>query len=155
MTVDLAARMAPVVGLQLAASLYPYGDPVRDRAHLALLERFRVRLDPRLTWLTEVPVPIAGDPRSGDAVIETTDTRVLVEAETRITDVQAVERKAFAKARDLGADRVILLLADTANNRQVLHLHPEFRVRFPVSQRTCLVALARGDDPGGDAIVIV
>src|SRR4029079_2262908 len=55
LTIDLAARVAPVVGLQVAISLYPNGDPVRDRAHLALLERFRRRLNPRLRWQTEVP----------------------------------------------------------------------------------------------------
>lgn len=54
LTIDLAARIAPVVGLQLAASLHPNGDPVRDRGHLAFLQRFKARLHPGLGWRTEV-----------------------------------------------------------------------------------------------------
>jgi transcriptional regulator with XRE-family HTH domain len=92
LTIDLAARIAVVVGLQLAASLYPNGDPVRDRAHLALLERLRARLHPRLAWKTEVPIPIAGDLRAGDGMIMGTFGTILVEAETRLTDIQAVQR---------------------------------------------------------------
>jgi transcriptional regulator with XRE-family HTH domain len=155
LTVDLAARIAPVVGLQLAASLHPNGDPVRDRAHLALLDRFKVRLHPSLSWRTEVPMPIAGDLRGADGMIEGASGSILVEAETRLTDVQAVERKAFLKKRDLGADRVILLIADTPNNRKVLDLHPELRERFPIGTRTCLAALGRGEDPGGDCLVVL
>ena len=155
LTVDLAARIAPVVGLQLAASLHPNGDPVRDRAQLALLQRFRPRLHPSLSWRTEVPMPIAGDQRSGDGLIGGAFGSVLVEAETRITDLQAVERKTFLKKRDLGADRVVLLIADTPNNRKVLDLHPELRERFPIGTRKCLAALGRGEDPGGDCLVIL
>ena len=155
LTIDLAARIAPVVGLQLAASMHPTGDPVRDRAQLALLARFRPRLHPSLSWRTEVPMPIAGDLRSGDGIIGGAFGSVLVEAETRLTDLQAVERKALLKKRDLGADRLILLIADTPNNRNVLDLHPELRERFPMGTRKCLAALARGEDPGGDCLVVL
>jgi transcriptional regulator with XRE-family HTH domain len=155
LTIDLAARIAPVVGLQLASSLHPNGDPVRDRAHLALLERFRLRLHHSLAWQTEVPMPIAGDLRAGDGVIEAEFGTILVEAETRLIDIQAAERKSGLKQRDLGADRLILLIADTPANRRVLALHPELRVRFPVGARRCLAALGRGEDPGGDCLVIL
>jgi transcriptional regulator with XRE-family HTH domain len=155
LTIDLTARIAPVVGLQLAASLHPNGDPVRDRAQLALLKRFRPRLHPSLSWRTEVPMPIPGDLRSGDGIIEAAFGSVLVEAETRVTDLQAVERRAFLKKRDLGADRLILLIADTPNNRRVLELHPELRERFAIGMRKCLAALARGEDPGGDCLVVL
>ena len=155
LTIDLAARIAPVVGLQLAASLHMNGDPVRDRAHLALLQRFRPRLHESLSWRTEVPMPIAGDLRSGDGLIDGDAASILVEAETRVTDLQAAERRALLKKRDLGADRVILLIADTPNNRKVLDLHPELRERFPIGTRRCLAALGRGADPGGDCLVIL
>lgn len=155
LTIDLAARIAPVVGLQLAASLHPNGDPIRDRAHLALLERFRLRLDRGLAWRTEVPMPIPGDLRAADGVIDGPFGTILVEAETRVTDVQAVERRSMLKRRDLGARRLILLIAETPNNRNVLDLHGELRERFPVGTRTCLAALGRGDDPGGDCLVVL
>jgi hypothetical protein len=88
MTIDLVARVAPVVGLELAAALHLDGDPVRDRAHLALLQRFRSRLPPGARWRTEVPVPIAGDLRSGDAVVDVAEGEVLIEAETYLGDIQ-------------------------------------------------------------------
>ena len=120
-----------------------------------MLERFRPRLHQSLSWRTEMPMPIAGDLRSGDGMIEGGFGSILVEAETRLTDLQAVERKAFLKKRDLAADRVILLIAETPNNRRVLDLHPEVRERFPIGARKCLAALARGDDPGGDCLVVL
>jgi hypothetical protein len=152
---DLVARIAPVVGLLLAASLHPNGDAVRDRAHLALLGRFRRRLGPGLSWRTEVPMPIAGDLRAGDAAVEGSFGLALVEAETRITDLQAIDRKANLKKRDLAAERLILLIADTPSNRRVIDLHPELRSSFPVAMRRCLAALAKGEDPGGDSVVIL
>lgn len=155
LTIDLAARMAPVVGLQLAASAYPNGDPVRDRAQLALLGRLRIRLHSSLGWRTEVPMPIAGDLRGADGVVDGPSWSIVVEAETRVTDAQAVERRSALKKRDLGADRLILLLADTPNNRTVLRLHPELREQFPVGGRRCLAALGRGEDPGGDCVVLL
>lgn len=108
-TIDLVARVAPTVGLELATALHPNGDPVRDRGHLALLGRFRERLPANTSWRTEVPVPITGDLRSGDAVVSVTDGDVLIEAETHVGDIQTIERKISAKARDLGVDRVVLL----------------------------------------------
>jgi transcriptional regulator with XRE-family HTH domain len=138
LTIDLAARVAPAVGLQLAASLHLNGDPVRDRAQLALLGRFRRRLHPSLTWRTEVPMPIPGDLRAADGIVDGAFGTVLVEADTRVSDIQAVERKAALKQRDVGANSLILLLADTPNNRQVLELYLELHERFPVGTRKCL-----------------
>jgi transcriptional regulator with XRE-family HTH domain len=155
LTIDLAARMAAVLGLQLAASLYPSGDPVRDAAHLRLLGRFRTRLHRGLTWRTEVPIPIAGDLRSGDALITDTDWDALVEAETHLGDIQLIERRSSAKQRDLGAERLILLVADTRHNREVIRLHRELRERFPVDARTCLRELGSGRDPGGDCLLVL
>jgi transcriptional regulator with XRE-family HTH domain len=155
LTVDLAARIAPVTGLQLAAQLYPNGDPVRDRAQLALLDRFRNRLGPAIWWRSEVPVPISGDLRSGDAMLGSDDWDGLVEAETHLGDVQLIERRAAAKQRDLGAKRLILLVSDTRHNREVIRLHPELRARFPIYPRTCLARLGLGRDPGGDCHVIL
>ena len=100
-------------------------------------------------------MPITGDLRAGDGVLKAPFGSILVEAETRVTDIQAVERKSVLKQRDLGADRLVLLIADTPTNRRVLALHPELRERFPVGTRRCLGALGRGEDPGGDCLVIL
>jgi transcriptional regulator with XRE-family HTH domain len=155
LSIESAAKVASVLGLALSVGLYPAGPPVRDRAHLALIERLRVRVSPDLRWRTEVPVPIAGDLRSADIVINGRSFGILGEAETRLYDVQALERRIGAKQRDLALERVVLLLADTATNRRVVASLPELARRFPVSARACLRALAEGRDPGGDAIVFL
>jgi transcriptional regulator with XRE-family HTH domain len=82
LTFDLGARLAAALGLELSASLHAEGAPVRDKGHLALLERLRVRLSLALRWRTEVPIPITGDRRSADAVISGAAFEILVEAET-------------------------------------------------------------------------
>lgn len=155
LTIEFAAKMAAALGLQLSVTLHPDGDPVRDAAHLALIERFRRRMPPGLRWRTEVPVPIEGDRRSADIVLDGPGVEAMVEAETRLDDVQALERRIAAKQRDLGIGRVILLVADTRHNRSVIARFPTIRERFPVSTRACLSTLARGRDPGGDALVIL
>lgn len=155
MSIDAVARIAAVVGLRLSASLHPDGDAVRDRGHLALLERFRSRRGPSVTFRAEVPMPIEGDRRSADCVIAdgAHGLEAIVEAETRLDDVQALERAIAGKQRDLGISRAILLVADTKHNRTVIAATPELRRRFPVDTRTCLAALKAGRDPGGDALV--
>ena len=155
LSIELAARMAAALGLELSVSIHPDGEPVRDKAHLALLDRFRRRLPSNTRWRTEVPMPIEGDRRSADAVVECPGLAALVEAETRIGDVQALERAIAGKQRDLGVGRVILLVADTRHNRQLIARVPELARRFPVGTRACLAALARGRDPGGDCLVIL
>jgi transcriptional regulator with XRE-family HTH domain len=153
-TIDLVARAAVALGLDLAVSFHPNGDPARDRGHLALLGRFRARV-PHVGWQTEVPVPLAGDLRSGDALVTIPAGDILIEAETHASDVQLVERRAAAKARDLGALRVVLLLADTGHHWRLLREHPELRQRFPMGTREVLAALRAGRDPGADGLVIL
>jgi transcriptional regulator with XRE-family HTH domain len=155
LTIELAARMAAALGLQLNVSMHPDGNPVRDAAHIALLGRFQARLPSSLRWRTEVPIPIDGDRRSADAVVDGPGVEAMVEAETRIDDIQALERRLSAKQRDLGIRRVILLAADTRHNRSVVANNPQLLARFPVTTRACLSALTHGQDPGGDALVFL
>ena len=53
--VSQLARALAVVGLDLHIRAYPGGAPVRDAAHLALLERLRVRLGPMVTGAPRCP----------------------------------------------------------------------------------------------------
>jgi len=152
---DLLSRMASALGAELSLGVHPVGPPVRDRAHLALLQRFSTRLGPSVTWHTEVPIPISGDLRSADGVAGATDFDAIVEAETRLHDIQATERRLRAKQRDLGATRAILLVADTRHNRAVIAAVPDLKRQFPVGTRACLAALGKGRDPGGDCLVIL
>jgi hypothetical protein len=68
--VDVICRVAALLGLDVSIGLYPSGSPVRDAAHLALLERLRIRLGPSRRLSLEVPMPIAGDMRSVAAGVD-------------------------------------------------------------------------------------
>lgn len=150
------AILSAVVGLQLSVNAFPVGAPMRDHAHAALLERFRALLSAALKWATEVPMPNAGDLRAWDARITGPDFRIGVEAETRVRDGQALERRIRAKQRDGMVDGVILILADTRANRQFLRERSaSFTKLFPVAPRDVLTALAAGRRPPGNAVVLV
>ena len=84
-----------------------------------------------------------------------TDFDAIVEAETRLHDVQATERRLGAKQRDLGTPRAILLVADTRHDRAVISAVPNLKRQFPVGTRACLAALGKGRDPGADCLVIL
>ncbi len=153
--IDLIARFAAVVGCELSMGIHPVGTPVRDKAHLALLARFASRLHPSIAWRTEVPMPIPGDLRSADGRAASNDFAAIIEAETRLDDVQAAVRRLRSKQRDLDVPRAILLVADTRHNRKVIDEVPDLRREFPIDTRHCLLALGRGEDPGGDCLVIL
>ena len=162
---DLLSRIASALGGELSIGVHPIGPPVRDKAHVALLERFAARLGPNVAWQTEVPIPLPGDLRSADGVatvppnpagpVDGGPVDAVVEAETRLHDVQATERRLRAKQRDLGTKRAILLVADTRHNRGVISAVPELRRQFPVGTRSCLAAFKAGRDPGADCLVIL
>lgn len=155
-SVVMLARAMSVVGLDLALRAYPGGTPLRDAAHLSLLGRLRERLGPGVRWATEVPFPVPGDLRAWDAVMSIGAERVGVEAETRVRDVQALERRLALKERDGGVDHLVLLLADTRHHRMLLASGSAgLRVRFPVDGRACLASLAASRAPAGNAIVLL
>ena len=149
------ARLAAVVGLRPSFRLYPDGDPIRDMAHVQLLERLHDRIAPQLRWRTEVPLPIPGDLRSWDATIAGLGFVVGVEAETRVRDAQALARRTNLKQRDGQLDHVLLLVAATRANRRALAVATGLADAFPVSQRDCLRALREDRDPGGSALIVL
>lgn len=150
------ALACAAVGLVLTTRAYPAADPVRDAAHTRLLARFRERLPDSALWLTEVPLPIPGDLRALDGFSRLGGRTIGIEAETRLTDLQAMERKVQLKKRDAQLDVLILLVADTRSNREVLGLHREnLRAAFPLDTRTVLAALSAAEAPAADGIVIL
>jgi hypothetical protein len=127
-----------------------------DQPQLSLLARLRGRLHPSWSWETEVPVPIPGDLRAGDCRIANPDCAILVEAYTRFSDYQAHVRSAHRKQADLGATRLLLLLAATHANRSAIReAGVVARDSFPIGTKAALMALADGRDPGADAIVFL
>jgi transcriptional regulator with XRE-family HTH domain len=155
-SVDDLARAFAIVGMEFSARAYPVASPMRDRAHLEVLERFHARISATFDWRTEVPLPNAGDLRTWDAIARAEDIRIAIECETRPTDWQALERRLHLKERDGRVDRLILVLSDTRSNRAFVREHARaIAASFPVSGRAALAALAAGHDPGGNAVVLV
>ena len=150
------SRHAATVGLRLHVGAYPGGRRLLDAPQLALLNRFRARIAPAWRWEQEVPIPIEGDLRAADARITTPGCAIVVEAITRLADVQAQLRAAQLKRRDLSAQRLILLLAATgANRRAQREAGPVLPGALPIATRAALDALEAGRDPGGDALVLL
>ena len=82
--------------------------------------------------------------------------RVGVIAETRIRDLQALLRREHRKQVDGSVHHLILLVADTKNNRAALHeADGLIAVAFPLSTRGVLAKLARGEVPGASGVVIL
>jgi hypothetical protein len=156
LTIDQASRACAAVGLKLVVRVYPDSDAVLDTPQLALLERFRVRLGGTGTWAREVPLPIAGDRRAWDAVVEIGGHRVAIEAEARLRDLQALERRLALKQRDGGLPIIVLLVNDTAANRKVLKQHEEeIRASFPLDGRAILAAMDASRSPAANGIVVM
>jgi hypothetical protein len=155
------AAFASAVGLRLHARMYPAGPALRDRAQLALLERFQRRLPDAVDVRLEVP--IGADPRdmrAWDMVVvlrgRQATVTVGVEAITRLRDVQAQLRAAQLKRQDSGVSRLVLLLADTHANRTALaSADPMIRASFPIGTRAAMAALTAGRDTGGDALIVI
>jgi transcriptional regulator with XRE-family HTH domain len=150
-------RLAAANGLRLVVRAYPDHDPVRDVAHARLLERFRLRLHPSLRWRTEVPLHGSTGLRAWDGLVERPPRRTAVEAETRIRDSQALERRLALKLRDdQTIESLILLVAETAGNRAALAVAREhLRGAFPLDTREILGALGAGRLPDAGGIVVL
>jgi hypothetical protein len=156
LSIDQAGRAAAAVGLRLVLRTYPDGDPVRDAAQLALLERFRRRLPPGTRWQTEVPLPIPGDRRSWDGLAQHRGRRAGCEAETGLRDIQALERRIALKLRDGEVDVVILIASDTLANRRTLDAYREtLRTLLPLDGREILAAFRAGQLPDRSGLVVL
>lgn len=161
-SVQRLATIAEVLGLETSLRFFPSGDPIRDHAHSALLERLHGRCHRSLTWRTEVPFPAVGDQRAWDALIRGVDPvtenvwRVGVEAETRPNDLQALDRRLALKERDGGANWMVLLLLGSRHNRELLAAHGSvLRLRFPLEGRRALELLAAGAPLGQNALIVL
>jgi transcriptional regulator with XRE-family HTH domain len=156
---ELLIRLADVVGLDLVVRAYPGRDPTLDAGQRRLLRRLADRLGPGWEWQFEVPLPILADRRAWDAVAtrRSTGLRIHVEAETRLDDaVQALLRRIALKHRDTPDARVLLVVADTRHDREIVRAAgAELAAMFPGDPRQALARLAMGVDPGADVLVLV
>lgn len=156
-SMDLLCRAARAVGLTPALSLYPSGERIRDRAQLALLDRFVQMLGSPLRLMREVPLPAAGDLRAWDGRISDGGATASIEGESKILDAQALSRRVSIKQRDdPGCGVVILVVNDTAHNRRILAEHREaLRSQFPLDGAAIARAIRAGRIPPLSGIILV
>ena len=79
-----------------------------------------------------------------------------VEAETRLRDWQALERRLALKLRDGSVDGLILLVWNTRGNQAALRaLGSNVHTTFPVPGRRALELLGAGVNPGGSTLIVL
>ena len=151
-----ASRLLACVGLELAVRGYPAGRGVLDDAQLELIARLKPLVEAHWNWRTEVPIPLDGDPRAWDVVLGGPAASIGVEAESRLRDIQALDRRVMLKLRDSKLDRAVILVAGTRTNRTLLREVGELiRANYPIASHAALEALRNGRDPGGNAIIVL
>ncbi len=152
---DELAQHCAALGLRLSLKAYPDGLPVRDAAQLRLLERLRRQIGPGLRWRTEVPVGGVDDLRAWDVLLEG-DHDTGIDAETRLYDLQALQRRTELKWRDSGVARVVLVIAGTRHNRALIREHrAALSSTLPLDTAAVMRALRRGVAPPANGIAIV
>lgn len=150
------ATLARVVGLDLSVRCFPSAGPLRDVAHVRLLDRFLARVATGVGRRLEAPIRLPGDQRAWDVLLVVGGMRIGVAAETRLRDAQALVRREQAKARDDGVDLLLLVVADTLANRLALRdARDVLSADLPMRTRDVLWALGRGQAPSGSGIVVV
>lgn len=102
-----------------------------------------------------MPIPIAGDQRAFDAVIDGGAVKVAVECVTRLEDAQATERAVNRKQLDAGIPCLILVLAATRHNRAALAAAPTLREAYPLSTRAILAGLRVGRQPSANGLIFL
>ena len=150
------SEIASLLGLELSAGLHPVGEPIRDKGHQALIERFRAELSPAFKVLAEVPLPTPGDRRAWDLLLRLPGQLIGVEAETRIRDMQRLVRHVHQRDRDGGADQVVVLLATTRTNRELVdELRIALGPAYATSPRQILGSLRAGQPVPGSGVVLL
>jgi hypothetical protein len=153
--IDLCT-VASLLGLEPALSFHRVGPALRDKGHEALIGRLLRLLAPAWLVAREVPFPNPGDPRWWDLLLRLPDFRLGIEAETRIRDMQALVRRMRERARDGGADYLLLVLSDSAHNRELVgELRRALGDEFRWHPRDLLRALREGRQLPGSGLVLL
>jgi hypothetical protein len=79
-----------------------------------------------------------------------------IDAETRLSDVQALQRRSELKQRDSGVDVMVLLVARSRHNAAVLRAHrAALASTFPAATYEIMSALRTGRVPSRNGIVVL
>jgi len=153
--IDDLATHAAALGLRLSIKLYPDGSPVRDAAQLRLIGKLRDIIGDGFIVRTEVLAGGRGDLRAWDVVLDG-PIQIAIDAETRLHDIQALQRRLELKRRDSRMPRVILLVAASRHNRSVLREHREaLSSTLPLDSANVLEALREGRAPEASGILVL
>ena len=155
LTIEHAARVLRAVGLDLWVKTCPAGPPIRDAGHLRLLADFEARLPSSIAAQREWPIPNDRDRRALDVLLVGLPVRTGIEAETVLSDLQALERELNLKRRDARIGRMFLLVRKSRRNLRILRSAGALRRTFPLGTRAVMAALAREQDPGADGIIVI
>jgi transcriptional regulator with XRE-family HTH domain len=148
--------IASLLGLDASLTFHRVGPALRDKGHQALIARFTRLLSPAWRVIREAPFPNLGDPRSWDALLRLANQLVGVEAETRIRDMQALVRRMRQRATAGGADVMVLVLSDSAHNRDLFHdLRAALGPDFATPPGELLIALRNGLPLPGSGVVLL
>jgi transcriptional regulator with XRE-family HTH domain len=150
------AEHAAAVGLRVSLGMYPAGGAVRDAAQLRYINRFLGRVSDAFLRELEAVVPVPGDLRAVDIVLRATGCLIAVEVITRLHDIQAQLRTALTKARDIGATRLMIVVASTHANRRALgEARSALATAWDLDTRRVMGQLATGRQPDRNAIVLI
>lgn len=145
-----------LLGHTLAVRAFPQGSPVRDAGHIRLLKRLLALLPASIRVRLEVPLRRIGDLRAWDAELRGDDRACMVEAETVLADLQALDRRIALKMKDDDVTVVILLVADTRRNREALRAGEDLLgSRFPLATKEVLRELRAGRVPERSGIALL
>ncbi len=152
---DELARHCATLGLRLSARPYPEGSPVRDAPQLRLLQALREIVGRAFGCRTEVPVGTEGDGQAWDVRLDGPGA-VVIDAETRLRDIQALQRRLELKWRDSGSPRLVLVVSATRHNQRVVR---EYRTALastlPLDSHEVLAALRAGSVPHANGIAFI
>lgn len=121
-----------------------------------MLGRLRGQLPPTVRVRIEVPLPIPGDRRAWDVVLDLAPDPMPMEIEARLRDIQGLGRRITLKLRDSALEHALLLVSDTVHNRRVLTAYrEELRTLLPLDTRQVMTALRAGRTPAASGILVL
>lgn len=146
-----------VLGLRASVKYFPIGLPERDAPQLRLFGRLIGLLGAPLVLRREAGLPIVGDLRAWDAMIEGNGRPFFADLETHVRDAQALERRLRLKQRDdPRATLILLVLTRSDHHRRFLAAHREaFRDLLPLDGSPVLASLRAGRRPTNSGIVLL
>jgi len=151
------ARSARALGLSLSVRLFPEGSPIRDAGQQRLIERLGILPAAPLRVAREVGLPMPADLRAWDATISDLAELPFADAESRLGDVQALERRLQLKLRDDRRGKILILaVARSRHNEEVLsHEREALRLLLPLDGPAIAKALRSGRLPPASGLIVL